>query len=192
MSQQELLKFVISKLNELSIEFMLSGSHASSLQGEARATHDIDLVANLTINDAKPIIDAFQDERFYLSESAVREAIKAKRMFNLLETTTGEEVDFWVLTETPFDQSRFQRRQQIEYDDLLVCVTSPEDTMLMKLVWSKKIGGSEKQLNDVVHVYELQAGLLDMDYLDRWVKELEIEELWDRVIAEADPIIPPN
>ena len=73
MSQQELLTFVISKLNELSIDFMLTGSHASSLQGEARATHDIDLVAKLTTNDAKPFIDVFQDERFYLSESAVRE-----------------------------------------------------------------------------------------------------------------------
>jgi len=73
MSQQELLTFVISKLNELSIDFMLTGSHASSLQGEARATHDIDLVADLSINDAQPLINTFQDERFYLSESAVRE-----------------------------------------------------------------------------------------------------------------------
>lgn len=192
MSQQELLTFVISKLNELSIEFMLTGSHASSLQGEARATHDIDLVADLSINDAQPLINTFQDERFYLSESAVREAINSKRMFNLLETTTGEKVDFWVLTETPFDQSRFLRRQQIEYDELSVCVTSTEDTMLMKLVWSKKIGGSEKQFNDVIHVYELQAGQLDMDYLHRWIQELDVEELWERVIAEADPIIPQN
>ena len=192
MSQQELLTFVISKLNELSIDFMLTGSHASSLQGEARATHDIDLVADLSINDAQPLINTFQDERFYLSESAIREAINSKRMFNLLETTTGEKVDFWVLTETPFDQSRFLRRQQIEYDELPVFVTSPEDTMLMKLIWSKKIGGSEKQFNDVIHVYELQAGLLDMEYLDRWIQELDIEKLWERVIAEADPIIPQN
>ena len=192
MSQQELLTFVISKLNELSIDFMLTGSHASSLQGEARATHDIDLVADLSINDAQPLINTFQDERFYLSESAIREAINSKRMFNLLETTTGEKVDFWVLTETPFDQSRFLRRQQIEYDELPVFVTSPEDTMLMKLIWSKKIGGSEKQFNDVIHVYELQAGLLDMEYLHRWIQELDVEELWERVIAEADPIIPQN
>lgn len=48
MSQQELLKFVVSKLHELSVEFMLSGSHASSLQGEYRSTHDIDFVIDLT------------------------------------------------------------------------------------------------------------------------------------------------
>jgi len=44
MSQQELLKLVIARLDEAGIEYMLTGSLASSLQGEPRATHDIDLV----------------------------------------------------------------------------------------------------------------------------------------------------
>ncbi len=52
MSQQELLTQVIATLQKLGIEFMLSGSYASSLQGEARATHDIDLVASLSLADA--------------------------------------------------------------------------------------------------------------------------------------------
>jgi hypothetical protein len=90
MSQQDLLTDVIATLRGLGIEFMLTGSHASSLQGEARATHDIDLVANLTTSDAQALIQAFQGDRFYLSESSVRDAIRAKRMFNLLETSTGE------------------------------------------------------------------------------------------------------
>jgi hypothetical protein len=62
MSQQELLTDVIRTLRTLGIEFMLSGSHASSLQGEARATHDIDLVASLTLQDVDPLFSAFQGE----------------------------------------------------------------------------------------------------------------------------------
>ena len=42
MPQQELLKLVIARLDEAGIEYMLTGSLASSLQGEPRATHDID------------------------------------------------------------------------------------------------------------------------------------------------------
>ncbi len=90
MSQQELLTDVIATLQSLGIEFMLSGSHASSLQGEARTTHDIDLVASLTAKDVRPLLNAFKGDRFYLSESTVAEAIRAKRMFNLLEVNTGE------------------------------------------------------------------------------------------------------
>lgn len=75
MSQQELLTEPIVKLQNLGIEFMLSGSHASSLQGEARATHDIDLVASLSLNDVEPLLRAFPAERFYLSETAIVVAI---------------------------------------------------------------------------------------------------------------------
>jgi hypothetical protein len=192
MSQQELLTEVVTTLQYLGIEFLLSGSHVSSLQGESRATHDIDLVVRLTLEDAEPLIRAFQDDRFHLSEAAVREAIRARRMFNLLETRTGEKVDFWVLTDSPFDQSRFARRQRIELGDLSVDVSSPEDTILMKLLWSRQSGGSEKQLNDVMRVYELQAELLDQEYLKRWLAELGVEDLWHRVLAEAKPFLPPS
>ncbi len=192
MPQQELLTHVIATLQELGIEFMLSGSHASSLQGEARTTHDIDLVARLSVDDVQPLLVAFGADRFYLSEPAVAEATRSKRMFNLLESSTGEKVDFWVLTDSPFDQSRFARRQRIDIGDQFVDVSAPEDTILMKLLWCKQSGGSEKQFGDVLRVYELQAELLDREYLDKWVRELQIEDLWQRVVAEAEPLCPPE
>ena len=191
MSQQELLTDVVQTLKSLGIEFMLSGSHASSLQGEARATHDIDLVAKLTPDDVDPLFTAFQEDRFYLSKSAMVEAIQKKRMFNLLEATTGEKVDFWILTNSPFDQSRFARRQPIDIGDLVVDVSSPEDTILMKLLWCKRSGLSEKQMNDVLRIYELQCELLDLSYLQKWIVELNLMDLWQRVLDESEPFIPP-
>ncbi|NWG14519.1 MAG: hypothetical protein HXY20_13410 [Acidobacteria bacterium] len=47
MSQQESLKTVVRTLEELDIGYMVTGSIASSLQGEPRSTHDIDIVVNL-------------------------------------------------------------------------------------------------------------------------------------------------
>ena len=44
MSQQELLKRVVQILTGSGIDYMVTGSVASSLQGEPRSTHDIDLV----------------------------------------------------------------------------------------------------------------------------------------------------
>lgn len=169
---------------------MLTGSYASSLQGESRASHDIDLVADLSLKDVRPLIDSFPGDRFYLNESAVTEAIRSKRMFSLLEVATGEKVDFWMLTESAFDKSRFARRQRIDLGDQSVDVSSPEDTILMKLLLCKQCGGSEKQLNDVLRVYELQADLLDEAYLRNWIETLDVEDLWQRVRDEAEPFIP--
>ena len=47
MSQAELLGLLISVLGDLGISHMLVGSHASSFYGEARSTHDVDLVIDL-------------------------------------------------------------------------------------------------------------------------------------------------
>lgn len=187
MSQQELLVDVATTLRKLEVLFMLTGSHASSLQGEARATHDIDFVVQLTGEAAQRLVQAFAAERYYLSEAAVHDAIRSQRMFNLLETTTGEKVDFWILTDQPFDQSRFARRQSFDLGGVTIDVSSPEDTILMKLAWCRESGGSEKQFQDVLHIYELQHDRLDTDYLEHWAGELQVEELWRRVLDEAEP-----
>ena len=41
MSQQELLKKVVLTLDQNDIDYMLTGSLVSSMQGEPRLTHDI-------------------------------------------------------------------------------------------------------------------------------------------------------
>ena len=111
-------------------------------------------------------------------------------MFNLLDTESGEKVDFWVLTDSPFDQSRFARRLTVEWGIVTLPVSSPEDTILMKLTWCQQSGGSEKQFLDVLRVYELQAELLDREYLERWATELNVDDLWARVQTEAVPFDP--
>jgi len=46
-SEQSLLKRVVEALEVAGVGYMLTGSLASSLQGEPRATHDIDLVVDI-------------------------------------------------------------------------------------------------------------------------------------------------
>jgi hypothetical protein len=65
-------------------------------------------------------------------------------------------------------------------------VSSPEDTILAKLRWAKLSGGSEKQFTDALRVYEVQFGKLDLNYMERWVKKLDLESLWKRLKEEAE------
>jgi hypothetical protein len=54
-------------------------------------------------------------------------------MFNLIVVKTGDKVDFWILTDGPFDRSRFARRYTEKVMGMEIAVSSPEDTILMKL-----------------------------------------------------------
>lgn len=56
MSQQELLKKVIQALDQAGIQYMITGSLASSLQGEPRSTHDIDMVIAIEESKVRQLI----------------------------------------------------------------------------------------------------------------------------------------
>jgi len=186
MSQQELLRTVIQALDDAGIEYMVSGSIASSLQGEPRSTHDIDLVVALERVAVTKLIKAFPFPDFYLDEESIMEAIDKQSMFNLIDVNEGDKVDFWILTDEPFDQSRFARRYVEEVMGLRMRVSSPEDTILVKLRWAKLSGGSEKQFTDALRVYEVQFGNLDVDYLHSWARKISVEPMLQRLQEEAE------
>jgi hypothetical protein len=132
------------------------------------------------------LLTAFPPPRFYLSEAAMRQAIATGRMFNLLDAELGEKADFWLLTGSPFDASRFSRR--FEYDLLGVCchVSTPEDTILQKLHWAKQAGGSQKQFMDALRVYEVQGETIDESYLDHWAGQLDVADALNHVRQQAN------
>ncbi len=188
MSQQQLLIDVTLALDGVGVGYMLTGSIVSSLQGEPRATHDIDFVVSLKPSDVSRLTALFPGPRYYLDPEAAVAAIKDNGMFNLIDTKTGDKADFWILTEEPFDKSRFSRRRQEEFADVKLTVPTPEDTIIMKLRWAKMSGGSEKQFLDALRVYEVQYGKLDLAYVEDWIGRLELTDEWTRLKSEAIPL----
>ena len=90
---------------------MIIGSVVSSLQGEPRATHAIDVVVAVrepATTVAADLKAAFPEPDFYLDEAAVRDAIVKRGMFNLIDTREGDQIDFWLLTDDAFDRARFE------------------------------------------------------------------------------------
>ncbi len=187
MSQQELLKKVIQALDQIGIPYMITGSVVSSLQGEPRSTHDIDVIIAIQESKVHELVELFSPPDFYLDEDSFLEAINSQSMVNLIDLKGGDKVDFWILTDEPFDQSRFSRRYSEAFMGTEIQVSSPEDTILAKLRWAKLSGGSEKQFTDALRVYEVQYGKLNRDYLEYWAKKLDVESLWKRLIDEAEP-----
>ena len=188
MSQQELLRKVIEALGDARIEYMLTGSVVSSLQGEPRSTHDIDMVVAIERAAVKRLVKAFPSPDFYLDEESIIDAINNQGMFNLMDVNAGDKVDFWILTDEPFDRSRFERKYVEEFMGMPIMVSSSEDTILVKLRWAKLSGGSEKQFTDALRVYEVQFENLDMEYLHSWAKKISVESMLQRLEKEAETI----
>ena len=175
MSQSELLILTIKALEESKNEYMLTGSLVSSIQGEPRATHDIDIIVTASPLSIEAFLKKFHISDYYYDIEAAKAALSSGGMFNIL-STSGDKIDIWALTDSPFDHMRFSRRQKVELFGLSINVSSPEDTILMKLLWSKQCGGSQKQLFDAAKVYSLQEEVLDLDYFKSWISELDLKD----------------
>ena len=188
MSQQGLLNRVVQALDDAGIAYMLTGSLVSSLQGEPRSTHDVDLVVALDRSSVRSLVDALRSPDLYLDEESIQDAISDQSMFNLIDVNEGDKVDFWILTDDAFDRSRFSRRRMEEAAGIRLSISAPEDTILMKLKWAKLSGGSEKHFTDALRVYEIQRESLDHAYLDSWAKTLAVNPLWDRLKDEAEMV----
>lgn len=172
MSQSELLSLLARKLNEAQIPYMITGSIASSIYGEPRLTHDIDVIVEIIEKDLERIAGLFPEEQFYFDADAARVAIRTRDMFNVVDLNEGDKIDFWLVTDSDFDRSRFSRRASINIFDTELFVSSPEDLIIMKLLWSRKAGGSEKQVHDARSIYEVQREKLDEHYLAEWAERL--------------------
>jgi hypothetical protein len=186
MLQPEILKRVAGALQSAGIPYMLTGSIVSSLQGEPRSTHDIDVVILVSGPDLAAITAAFPPPEFFLDPDSARAAVRTKSSFNVIDLQSGYKIDFYPLTRHPFDESRFSRRYLETFQDVSIYVSSPEDTILMKLHWADLSGGSEKQFTDALRVYEVQADGLNRSYIDEWASRLGISAAWAHLQKEAD------
>jgi hypothetical protein len=189
MSQQELLKRIAGIFDALGIDYMLTGSLVSSLQGEPRSTHDIDFVISLPESLVSEFASFFAEPDYYADEQSIREAVRRHHTFNIIAINEGTKIDFWMVTKTSFDQSRFSRKQETEFEGSKIKISSPEDTILMKLKWAELSGGSQKQLTDAVRVYEIQYEKLDLEYLNFWIPNLKLQDRWKQLLSLARPII---
>src|SRR5687768_4695756 len=105
---------------------MVTGSFASSIHGEPRLSHDIDIVIELRSDDVTSVAASFQAFDFYADEESLAEAVDRRDQCNFIHMESGEKVDFWVLTDSAFDRARFDRRVRVSHHGRLLWVSSPE------------------------------------------------------------------
>jgi len=182
--EEEALARVVRSLEGLDIVYMVTGSVASSHHGRPRMTHDVDIVIDPSPEGLARLVDELVSSGFYVDAARARDAMWLRRQFNAIDMQTAVKIDLIVRKDRPFSLEELSRRQTADLPGgMRVRLATPEDTILSKLEWARKGGGSEKQLADVAGVVDVHGGALDRAYIDRWARELGVLELW-RLVAK--------
>lgn len=182
-----LLKLVVSRLEKLKIPYMLTGGLAVSFWGLPRTTHDVDIIIEAKREDKERIVDIFKKD-FYISETAVIQAIERRFTFNLIHHKTGLKIDFWLAKENSFGRLEFKRRKNEEIFGKKIFIISPEDLILEKLLWYKK-SESNRHLEDIESV--LKIAKPDLNYIKNWAEQHSTIKILGKILKDLKPDVKP-
>ena len=183
--EEEAVSRLVRRLEALGIPYMIAGSLASSHHGLPRATNDADIVIDPSPEALDALLAALAADGYYADARTAREALRARRLFNVIDPETAFKVDLIVRKERPFSREEFARRERRDLGGLVVSMATPEDTILSKLEWARKAGGSERQLTDALGVLQVCGDGVDRAYVEKWAATLGVLDLWRELLAAA-------
>ena len=149
---------------------MLSGSVALGAYALPRATRDFDFIVNIKEENADSFSEYF-GAGYYCDEDSIKDAIRQKGIFNIIDHASGFKADFVILKDNVFRRNEFERRIKIVLFNMEVYIVSAEDLLLSKLAWIQDFQSS-LQIEDIKSL--IQYKHIDMQYVLYWIKKLKL------------------
>ncbi len=177
MSLRDFLACLTEALEGAGIEYMITGSVASTYYSAPRTTQDVDIVVETDGLRLTSFLALLPEDRFYFDMDAARDALRRRSLFNVIDMETGWKADLIIRKGRNFNAEELSRRVRVQLFGLSIWMATPEDCILSKLEWARA-SNSERQLRDVRGIIEAQRAVLDQAYIQRWVHELRLEAQW--------------
>jgi hypothetical protein len=185
MPEPDLLELFVERLEEMGASYLVTGSVAATLYGEPRATHDIDLVVELSAAHQLALPRVFPAADFYLPPPEVvrRECERPERgHFNIIHHASGLKADIFLVGEDELHAWAFANARRYAVGTLEVRVAPPEYVITRKLEFYRE-GGSPKHLRDIRSMLNLAADLIDRATLEDWIRRRWLDATWSEVLG---------
>ncbi len=165
---------VAERLDDLAIDYMVTGSFAMSVYAKARATMDIDIVLEITASDASRFEKRFAGD-YYVQASDIVRADRRQAMFNIINNSTLIKVDCIVRKNDRFEIEKFARRHKSRIGSVSFWVIGKEDLILSKLRWAAD-SLSERQFEDIRNLLET---VVDDSLLKDRIARAGLHDVWN-------------
>ncbi len=188
MPEPDLLELFVAPLEEIGVRYLVTGSVAATLYGEPRATHDIDLVVELSEAGRHALPRAFPESKFYQPppEVVLVESNREGRgHFNIIHHASGLKADIYLVGGDELHAWAFDNARSYSIEKLEVRVAPPEYVIVRKLEFYRE-GGSQKHLRDIHSMLKISAEQIDMPTLENRVQERGLGELLKKALPVGD------
>lgn len=185
MQDPDLIDLFVRPLEVAAVEYMISGSVATSIYGEPRSTLDIDLA--VFPNPAKLILfpSLYPETEFYLPPLEVMQ-IECRRdirgHFNIIHHASGFKADIYPSRSHPHLPWALRNRRRLETASGTVWVAPPEYLILMKLEFFQE-GRQPKHLRDIAGVLAQQE--INLSFMRSATDDLSLASEWSEALKLA-------
>jgi hypothetical protein len=131
-----------------------------TLYGEPRATHDIDLVVELSAGHRDALPRVFPADEFYVPPPDVllEESRREERgHFNIIHHASGLKADVYLVGNEELHAWAFRNARRYSIGGIEVRVAPPEYVITRKLEFYRE-GGSDKHLRDIRSMLAVAPG----------------------------------
>ena len=187
---------ILHKLEAIGAPYVIIGGFAATMYGITRATYDIDIIVDLDESHIEALAEAYPLPRYYADPYQMRNAIRIKSIFNIIDTERGEKADLFPITMDeryrPALENRVRQSAEIPgQEPLAVWAARPEDVIIGKLLaWAEL--QTQRHASDIYEMMITQylgigVPVFDEAYVDGQAERLGwvVAQFWQEIKADA-------
>jgi hypothetical protein len=183
MLEPKYIKLFIEPLNLNEVNYMVSGSVASIIYGEPRATMDIDVGIFINPGDYSKIPNMFPESDFYtppLEVVKLESERDCRGHYNVIHHKTGYKADFYPSRNHPLLPWAFKNKVVQTIANIPVSIAPPEYVILWKLEFYRE-SKSSKHIRDIKGILRSCSLGIDFDLIKEYSFILSLQNEWEMI-----------
>ena len=179
----EIIEQFIEPLNNLKINYIVTGSVASIIYGNPRLTHDIDLVISIDKKQAETFLGSFDAKRFYVPPVEIFQ-IELQRdshgHVNIIHLESGFKADLYFAGHSELQLWALNNFQNADFFDLSFRLAPIEYVIIQKLLFYRE-ARMQKHIIDIQGMLEQSIDMIDFEKLKSFISEYNLQATWQIV-----------
>jgi hypothetical protein len=176
---------VIDIFEATGIEYVIWGGVAASAYGEPRFTQDMDVVVRLRYDEVDTLARLLEEDGYYVSVEAIRDALDRHFYFNAIHIETGIKIDFHIAGRDPIYVWAFKHRKVRNFDEVRQAAYMPPESIILTKLQTYEDSRSTRHLDDVAGILRVSGPELDLAYVHREAARIGVLGTWRELLAKS-------